>query len=304
MEDQDRAGEKSESQGETKQDQQTSNSWPESGSPEGLLALPDQSPLFHAEHASRYERQRLIQLYEDSFDCQLIVMIDAIFPDGIILLEELLYNLEPGRPLHMILDSPGGDGETAVRMVRAAQARCSELTVIVPDQAKSAATILAMGAHQIVMGPTSDLGPVDPQFPISNLGLVSAKVIIAAMEKAEASIQETPETYPLHATMLEAVDSLVVETARSALARTRSRRPKEQPRSQRGRCNQPCQCGSRTAHRPTTAACSNSRHCGRDKDGAPCRSRGPEVRAVAHRVEALRSLQGGCSWVTLASPCV
>ena len=34
-----------------------------------------------------------------------------------------------------MLSTPGGDGETAIRLIRQAQSRCRELTVIVPDQA-------------------------------------------------------------------------------------------------------------------------------------------------------------------------
>jgi len=54
----------------------------------------------------------------------------------------LLFDCDPNRPLHLLLASPGGDGETAIRMVRSIQARCSELTLIIPDMAKSAATLL------------------------------------------------------------------------------------------------------------------------------------------------------------------
>ncbi len=119
------------------------------------LALPSQSPLFHAEHAARYDRQELIKKYQARHDCRLVVIIDIIFGDNIPLLEELLYNANPSEDLHIILDSPGGDGETAVRLVRSAQARCRELTVIVPNQAKSAATLFcnrrpphSHGTHQ------------------------------------------------------------------------------------------------------------------------------------------------------------
>lgn len=69
--------------------------------------------------------------------------------------------------MHLLLWFPGGDGESAVRMVRSMLHRCHELTVVVPDQAKSAATLLALGAHHIAMGPTSDLGPVDPQIQVN-----------------------------------------------------------------------------------------------------------------------------------------
>src|SRR5262249_20286074 len=81
------------------------------------LDLPAQSPLFHAEHSGRYERQQLIAQYQDQFDCRLIVVSDIIFDDSIVLLEELLYDADMTKKLHMMLDSPGGDGETAVRMV-------------------------------------------------------------------------------------------------------------------------------------------------------------------------------------------
>ncbi len=103
------------------------------------LPLPEQSPLFHAQHAARYERQRLIGEYEQSYDCRLVVIIDAIFPYSTTYLEELIFDADPSRNLHMMLASPGGDGETAIRLVRSAQSRCSELTVVVPDVAKSAA---------------------------------------------------------------------------------------------------------------------------------------------------------------------
>jgi hypothetical protein len=102
----------------------------------------------------------------------------------------------------------------------AAQARCARLTVIVPDYAKSAATLLALGAHEILMGPTSDLRPVDPQFQLSEFDLVSAKDMIAAVERALDDVAERPDTYPLHASLLADVGALKAEQARSALART------------------------------------------------------------------------------------
>ncbi len=148
-------------------------------------------------------------------------MIDVIFPHSVTFLEELLYGADKSRHLHLLLDSPGGDGETAIRLVRAAQARCRELTVIVPNQAKSAGTILTLGAHHILMGPTSDLGPVDPQFQHpKRQGLYAAKDLIAAVDNAEAAIARNPDSYPLHASLLADVTAVMVQQARSALARS------------------------------------------------------------------------------------
>ena len=184
-----------------------------------------QTPLYHAQHAGRYERQRLIEAYEREYDCRLVVMIDAIFAPSITYFEELIHDADPSKDLHLIIDSPGGDGETAVRLARSAQARCRRFTVIVPDQAKSAATILALGAHAILMGPTSDLGPVDPQLQLptsrqDQWQIVAAKDLIAAVENAEAAVQAQPETYPLHASMLADVTEVMLQQARAALART------------------------------------------------------------------------------------
>ncbi len=187
--------------------------------PAGPLELPSQSPLFHAQQAARYDRQLLIKAYQLEFNCRLVVMNDAVFPDGVVLFEELIYNSDPDLDLHLLLDSPGGDGETAVRLVRSAQERCRRLVVVVPGQAKSAATLLAMGAHEILMGPTSDLGPVDPQFRLGD-GLVSAKDLIEAVDRAMDQVATQPETYPLHASLLADINAVMIQQARSALART------------------------------------------------------------------------------------
>lgn len=70
------------------------------------------------------------------------------------------------------------------------------------------------------MGPTSDLGPVDPQLQLKPNSLVSAKDIIAAVEDAAKKVQESPATYPLYASLLSDVTALTLQQARAALNRT------------------------------------------------------------------------------------
>lgn len=181
--------------------------------------MPDRSPLYEARHAPRYERQELIRRYQEDYKCRLIVLIDALFPHSVTLLEEALYDANSDEDLHLILATPGGDGETAIRLIRQVQSRCKKLTVVVPDQAKSAGTLFVLGADQICMGPTSDLGPVDPQFLLSDGSLAAGKAIIAAVEDAERRIEATPQTYPLHASLLADISALMVQQARDALAR-------------------------------------------------------------------------------------
>lgn len=179
------------------------------------------TPFYAAQHVARFDRQAAIRSYEEKHTCRLIVVSAAIFPWSVVYWEELLSDVERGCNLHVLLNSPGGDGETAIRLVRMAQARCDQLTVVLPDQAKSAATLFTLGAHAIWMGPASDLGPVDPQFQLEPGGpLVAAKDIIAAVDDASAKIQAAPDTYPLWASLLSDVTAIRVQQARAAIQRS------------------------------------------------------------------------------------
>jgi Serine dehydrogenase proteinase len=61
------------------------------------------------------------------------------------------------------LDSPGGDAHSAYKIYLDIRNRCKIFRAIVPDYAKSAATLLVLGADEILMGPTAELGPLDAQ---------------------------------------------------------------------------------------------------------------------------------------------
>lgn len=182
------------------------------------------TPLFQAEHSGRYKRQALIGEYQQITGANLIVVIDQITPTNMTVLEELLFDCDPQKDLHLLLSSPGGDGETALRMVRSMQLRCKELTVVVPDMAKSAATILCLGAHHILMGPGGDLGPIDPQMIFlgedGRRTAASAKEIVAAIGEAEERIRANPGSFPLFASLLSDVNMLMVEQAKAALSRS------------------------------------------------------------------------------------
>jgi hypothetical protein len=147
-------------------------------------------------------------------------MVDQIHPMSTTLFAELLHGADPEQDLHLLLWSPGGDAEVAVRLVRMAQDACRRFTVVVPDIAKSAATVLCLGAHEIVMGPTSDLGPIDPQVYVPDRGYVGAKDLIAAIDRALDDVANRPATYPIHAAMLAGMDETVFQFAKSALAGT------------------------------------------------------------------------------------
>jgi len=67
------------------------------------------------------------------------------------------------RTLDLLLVSQGGDPTVAWRIVSLARARVDDFAVLIPQAAFSAATLIALGANQVVMHPHGNLGPVDPQ---------------------------------------------------------------------------------------------------------------------------------------------
>lgn len=105
-------------------------------------------------------------------------------------IEALLRSITGTEQINLLIHSPGGDGtitEKIVDMCRANLAGANKkLRVIVPNIAKSAATILALGTDEIIMGYTSELGPIDPQVTVVVSGVpqyVSAFAFVEARDK-------------------------------------------------------------------------------------------------------------------------
>lgn len=65
-----------------------------------------------------------------------------------------------------LIISNGGDPITALRIINILRERFKKISVLIPYAAFSAATILALGADEIIMHPYSNLGPVDPQLSV------------------------------------------------------------------------------------------------------------------------------------------
>ena len=86
------------------------------------------------------------------------------------MLEEVLQNSDiKDKQLMLLLNSPGGDALAAERIINICRNYSkNEFSVIVPKMAKSAGTMVCLGAKEIGMSRTSELGPIDPQVLISD----------------------------------------------------------------------------------------------------------------------------------------
>jgi len=94
--------------------------------------------------------------------------------------------------LDFVIASPGGDGTAAETMVDLCRKYCSKtMRVIVPAYAKSAATLIALSSDEIVMGESSELGPIDAQINVRQDGVeqqISADHVIRAFDEATKNL--------------------------------------------------------------------------------------------------------------------
>jgi hypothetical protein len=71
------------------------------------------------------------------------------------------------KAVDLMVISRGGDPNVAWRIITILRERFEKVNMLVPYEAYSAATLVALGADSIVMHPFANLGPVDPQLVVS-----------------------------------------------------------------------------------------------------------------------------------------
>lgn len=105
--------------------------------------------------------------------------------------ENMLTSIDEASTLFLIIDSPGGDPETALRIIRAAR-RYSSFKTIIPDMAKSAATQVCLGSDEIWMGANSEIGPIGPKIRFRG-SWVSATTILEGVDYIENKAKNNPD---------------------------------------------------------------------------------------------------------------
>lgn len=142
---------------------------PPSSAPADGIPIPKQTPFYRAVHRSRYQRQELIGSIQNLTGRNLISYVSesaALTRDDVVPIMDLLHRIPVESSIDFMLHTPGGDIDAADKIVRILQRRVgadAQLRVVVPDSAKSAGTLIAIGADIIVMSDSSELGPIDPQ---------------------------------------------------------------------------------------------------------------------------------------------
>lgn len=130
-------------------------------------------------------------------------------------IKDQLSNLH-GADVDLILETPGGSGETAEDIVKLLRAKFAKVGVIVLGAAKSAGTIITMAADEILMEPASALGPIDAQL-VWQGKVFSAGALIEGVERIKAEVVKTGVLNKAYIPILQSVSPGELQNAENAL---------------------------------------------------------------------------------------
>jgi hypothetical protein len=186
-----------------------------------------------------HQTQKLIQTIERRLGGRLITYWNnprgAVCHNDVVAVFELLKGLEKQEKLFLFIKSDGGNGQASLRMVNLIRRYCDYLGVLVPLECASAATMIALGANEIWMGPmayltavdtslTHDLSPIDRDNDRVSVSLDELHRVVRLWQK-EKGEKETnpyhalfPHVHPLVIGAVDRADSLSIMLCKELLS--------------------------------------------------------------------------------------
>jgi ClpP class serine protease len=145
-------------------------------------------------------------------------------PDAV-LFEDILRSVSDSKKGYLMLTSSGGDPNAAEKLLIMCRERFTEgFQVIVPNYAKSAATLICLGSDKILMGYMAELGPIDPQiqldpFPSRSL---PARSFIDGLESIRTKVRREGDPPTMYLSMLSQIRPEVIAMCQSAIDDSRA----------------------------------------------------------------------------------
>ena len=101
-----------------------------------------------------------------------------------------------------------------------------EFRVIVPEYAKSAATLIALASDKVIMGLASELGPIDAQLtgpgPSGGFFQTSAQSFIDEFDRIKKEVDETGSLSPAYFPLFEGLNLGFIRMCRNLMRRSQS----------------------------------------------------------------------------------
>lgn len=159
----------------------------------------------------------------------------SVCQNDVVALYELLESLGRQETIHLFIKSSGGNGQSALRLVNLLRQYCDRLIALVPLECASAATMIALGANEILMGPmayltavdtslTHSLSPIDRDNDRVSVSLDELTRVIRLWEKNEGNEKENPYqslfayVHPLVIGAVDRAESLSIMLCKELLA--------------------------------------------------------------------------------------
>ena len=188
------------------------------------------TPLYLATNSARYQRQEIIRKIQERTQRPLVCYVSGIRcgidRDDILPFFDIIHNVKPGKSVDLLLHTPGGSADVAEKLIRTLRGRVGEaqIHIIVPDFAKSAGTLMVLGADRVAMSDMSELGPIDPQMLFKDsIGQVIWQPVqnyLDAYDDYFETLTKQPDNVPARI-MLDRLDPVTVKLWRGARDRAR-----------------------------------------------------------------------------------
>ena len=136
---------------------------------------PTQSSKYWVKEKDRYLRQLLISDIEAETGRNLLVYFSM--GDEITHLDaedfyEVISGVNNKNEFDLMIQTPGGGVEAVEKYISVIKHYLGKYRAIVPNFAKSGGTTICLASNEILLGPNSELGPIDPQISIRGVGSV------------------------------------------------------------------------------------------------------------------------------------
>lgn len=182
------------------------------------------------EDSNQYKhRQPIINRIQEKINAKLIIYTSSpthpfstIMMQDSLLFEDLLRSISDAEEGYLMINCPGGDPNAAEKLLMMCRESFTKsFSVIVPDYAKSAATLVALGSDKIFMGYLAELGPVDPQLRIAPPplpgGTIPARSFVDGLEIIRQKIKKDGDPFQMYLPMLSQIRPEVLAMCQRAI---------------------------------------------------------------------------------------
>lgn len=196
------------------------------------MTNPTTDPIYTSllnENSYQTSRKNLIKVIENKLGGTVITYIEnsehpyaSIINQDAVYFADLLQTVQTKKGF-LIINSNGGSGNAAEKLLSMCRKKFTDgFTIIVPNFAKSAATMMCLGADKIMMGYLAELGPIDPQINAGSGEAVPARSFIDGLEMIRDNITKENDPPTMYLSMLSQVRPEIISICQAAIEDARS----------------------------------------------------------------------------------